>query len=282
MKSQNQFFLSFLTFLIAISILITQLVTLNKFKKTVKYDKNIAIDSFQMSERTRCIGSECFTFRDLTSSNTIDIVIPEIQLDYKVIDEIKFEANDVVIDVGAHIGMVSTYIGRKNPNVKIFAIEATPFNYNNLIYNLKLNDIKNVKATQIAISGKDNEELQLCFHPSNTGGSGACHVSNGIMSVKQKTITIDTFVKNNNIKKIKLLKIDCEGCEWSVFDKATPEMLQKIEYITGEVHMQYHVDNKIQNKNDIPEYRELMNKITKYVDKDKISFKVIDDSREIK
>ena len=50
----------------------------------------------------------------------------------------------------------------------------------------------------------------------------------------------------------------------------SPFYLKNIEYITGEIHLPYGNKDK-----DIPEYNKLMNKLTQYVDKDKVSFKVV-------
>ena len=125
-------------------------------------------DSFEMIERTRCLGRECFQFRDLKSSSTVDIVISEIPSDYEIINKIQFSKGDTIIDIGAHVGVVSAYIGRLNPNIKIYAIEAVPLNYQNLVYNLKINNINNVNPVLWSMKYFEVKESKVKGHPINT------------------------------------------------------------------------------------------------------------------
>ena len=237
-------------------------------------------DSFEMIERTRCLGRECFQFRDLKSSSTVDIVISEIPSDYEIINKIQFSKGDTIIDIGAHVGVVSAYIGRLNPNIKIYAIEAVPLNYQNLVYNLKINNINNVNPVANALYDQNNKEVNLCFTTSNSGGSGICSEV-GSMQMTQETVTLDTFVVRNKIQKIKLLKIDCEGCEFQVFKVIKPETLNKIEYVVGEVHINREIETQIQNKTDIPEYIQIIDKLKPHISVDKIFLKVVDKKRQI-
>ncbi len=43
-------------------------------------------------------------------------------------------------------------------------------------------------------------------------------------------------MKNNNIDKIKLLKIDCEGSEYEILNNVNRSILNKVEYLFGEFH----------------------------------------------
>ena len=103
----------------------------------------------------------------------------------------------------------------------------------------------------------------------------------GSMQMTQETVTLDTFVVRNKIQKIKLLKIDCEGCEFQVFKVIKPETLNKIEYVVGEVHINREIETQIQNKTDIPEYIQIIDKLKPHISVDKIFLKVVDKKRQI-
>ena len=56
-----------------------------------------------------------------------------------------------------------------------------------------------------------------------------------IQPTKIKTITLNKFIKENNIKNIDVLKIDTEGYEYKVLN-GTKEQLNKVKYIYFEHH----------------------------------------------
>ena len=78
-----------------------------------------------------------------------------------------------------------------------------------------------------------------------------------------KTISLDDIFKKFNIKKVKLLKIDCEGAEFDILYNSKQLQAGNIEYIVGEVHS---FDDKKNNKKSLLEYLE------KYIDKEKMSW----------
>ena len=225
MKVYKFYIIAFIVLILSTNILFLFLIRKN-VKQILSY--HTYDDPFEMIQRTRCFARECFSFQDLKSSSTVDIVMSEISSDYDIINKIKFSKGDVIIDIGAHVGVISTFIGRMNPETLIYSIEAVPLNYSNLVHNLKINNVLNVKPFANAIYDENDKEVNLCFTPSNSGGSGVCSDVKGAMQMTQGTITLDTFFEKNKIEKVKLLKIDCEGCEFHVFKIIKPETLKKI------------------------------------------------------
>jgi len=57
-------------------------------------------------------------------------------------------------------------------------------------------------------------------------------------------ITLSHFIKEENIKKINLLKIDCEGLEWNVLMGIQESDWKKIESIVMEIH---NIENRLKN-----------------------------------
>ena len=69
---------------------------------------------------------------------------------------IKKENILIFIDIGAHMGFYSMYIGQ-NPQVIIYAFEPIEDNYNQLSENIRINNKKNIKKYNIALSDKKNK-----------------------------------------------------------------------------------------------------------------------------
>ena len=50
------------------------------------------------------------------------------------------------------------------------------------------------------------------------------------------TTTIEDIFNLNDIRQCKLLKVDCEGSEYAIFENMNLKILEKIQYIFLEVH----------------------------------------------
>ena len=81
---------------------------------------------------------------DDAGSQAADWVARELQADRYRLRDANFDEGDIVIDVGAHIGLFSIYLAKRWPVLKVFAFEPFPTNYRNCEDNLHLNKVKNV------------------------------------------------------------------------------------------------------------------------------------------
>jgi tRNA A58 N-methylase Trm61 len=82
--------------------------------------------------------------------------------DYYLMRTAVFREGDTVVDVGAHSGVVSIYLAKKYPFIKVYAIEPDPVNHTLLKRNIELNNVTNVTAINNAVSG-DGETLEQLF-----------------------------------------------------------------------------------------------------------------------
>lgn len=178
------------------------------------------------------------------------IVIKEIGQDYDF-DSIPFQDGDFVIDIGAHIGLVTFYLDMKfkNLELRIKAFEPDPENYKYLEMNCR--ELGHVIPYQLAVTG-DGRSVIISPHPVNSGGSNIYGSEAGI---PVDSLTLEGIIGKD---KIKLLKIDCEGAEYEIIE-ANPEILKNVEYIRGEIH-------SVEGKNPT----DLLNLILKYIDEDHV------------
>ena len=111
----------------------------------------------------------------------------------------KINKKDTLIDIGANVGVYSLYAGKNN--IKTFSIEPFQKNYKSLKQNIRLNNLKNVKALNLAIS---NFKGKAFF---NDGGDARYGSSGGFVS-KEKILKKDKSIKvTTEDNLIKILKI---------------------------------------------------------------------------
>ncbi len=132
----------------------------------------------------------------------------------------KVKPEDVVIDAGANCGHLSVFfsklVGQKG---KIFAFEPDKFNIERIQTNMSLNEdlVDNIKIQDLLLW--DKNEL-IDFYEAGTVGSSAVWMPDTEHCVKKQAVTIDEWVKNNNIQKLDFIKMDIEGAEIEALDGA--------------------------------------------------------------
>jgi FkbM family methyltransferase len=174
--------------------------------------------------------------------------------DYKI-SEFNVENNDVIIDIGAHIGLFALFESQFCKNGKIYCFEPIIENYDILIKNIELNNIKNIIPFNQAVS-KENENTKIYL---NSDDSAHSVFSSGKNFVQVKSTTLKSIFDENNIDNCDLLKLDCEGAEYEIIDSIPEEYLLKINKLIIECHL-------------ITEKSKLYNNLLKKLEK--MSFKI--------
>ncbi len=182
------------------------------------------------------ILGETFVFEDHDGSIAMDHVVKDQLIDNYRLHEIKFNRGDIVVDLGANIGIFASCLGRKHPDITIYSIEAVPQTYKYLLQNLWRNNITNVVPVLLAVTGGRQEAVIWTRLNANTGGSSGVilDVEGGVF-YKVPGANLDTVFNMFRIEKCKLLKIDIEGMEYEVLYNFS--MLDRVEHMRAEFHM---------------------------------------------
>jgi len=179
---------------------------------------------------------------DHPTGNILSLVQKDVN-NTNLFNNIYFKADDIVIDIGAHVGIVSIYLAKAHPHIKIYALEPHPYNFNNLIKNIEINKVKNIIPIQLGVS-KDGRDLTLVdtvtWMSTAPSAFRRATINDGVVNIK--TITLDKFMKDYSIVHCKLLKMDCEGAEHEVLD-TNPDILDKTDYFLLEIHMMNPLKN---------------------------------------
>lgn len=169
--------------------------------------------------------------------NTEDFVVFEDVVDrneYRLPPQ--FEASDIIIDIGAHIGSFSYAAALRGPG-KIFAYEAHPVNHAIACKNLtRFGDLVSCQNLAVWQSDKPDETLynEDISTYTATGGVSVLWNNEGL---PVSTIGLDQVlseVSNGFKDRIRFLKIDCEGAEYPIL--FTSKHLDIVDEISGEYH----------------------------------------------
>ncbi len=146
-------------------------------------------------------------------------------------------ADDVVVDIGAHIGCFSVSRASQCPKGKVFAFEPHPESFNLLLRNLE--GFPNSKAFRLGV-GDRRGPAPLFVSTSNPAGNSLTRASGS--SVDIDLVTLREVFELCQVDHIDLLKVDCEGAEYLIFKECDLDLLGKIERIVMEIHDPEHFD----------------------------------------
>ena len=166
------------------------------------------------------------------------------------IENFNITKNDTVIDIGAHIGLFSLLASQFCKSGKIFSFEPIRENFDLLVENLELNQIKNISPFNKAVS-KSITNVDLFLHNDQSAHS---IISKSIKTISVQSTSLQSIFDENNITSCKLLKLDCEGAEYEIIDSLPTKYFERIKNIVIEYHLAdskpqlaKNLINKIQN-----------------------------------
>lgn len=159
-------------------------------------------------------------------------VVEVLCLGHYPLDDIDLRGKEVV-DVGAYVGDSTLYFLYKGAE-KVIAIELHPHAYEELLYNLEINGVKDkVIAINAALGGRRG----YCRIPTDLDIDVTIGFNYLDRSIKEgvdvEIITLEDVLRH--VKEPYLLKMDCEGCEYEVINYNF-NLLTKFKYIFLEYH----------------------------------------------
>jgi len=143
--------------------------------------------------------------------------------------------NDVVVDIGAHIGTFSLLAASKSPRGRVHAIEASQETFNYLRINTALNPALNVTPYRLALTDCDGA-VTLHHDWGNWGHSIMKPLSSRGETVPAMSLT--SFFERNGIDKVAFIKFNCEGAEFPILMTAPEEVLRRVQMML----ILYHLD----------------------------------------
>ena len=176
-------------------------------------------------------------FYDVPNNSTEWIIHEIFTQDTYQFEKMQFSPDtNIVIDIGANIGIFSTYLAKRFPQVKIYAFEPFPISFHFLCKNIKENQITNIIPVPLAITA-DRRRIYLYAAKDNLGGANSYVNTVNTVYAEVSSITLDDIFRMFDLASIRMLKIDCEGGEYEILPNSN--RLIDIDYLVGEFHYLY-------------------------------------------
>jgi FkbM family methyltransferase len=146
---------------------------------------------------------------------------------------------DTVIDVGANFGAftvaASQLVGESG---KVFCYEPDPFVFEQLRQNIGMNGCRNVTAVNEAVGGHDGHvnlfiDRKSAFSTLHREVDG--RVSSPANCTRVPMRSIGSVIAQAG-PSVTLLKVDCEGAEYDILERLTPDAAAMVSQVAMEVH----------------------------------------------
>ncbi len=165
---------------------------------------------------------------------------PFEQAVYHLAKEIGLSTGDAILDIGANIGSASIPACAEL-DCELIAVEASFQNFYILRENIEINSVK-ASAHHVAVTDVAKGIVPLFIRPGNQGANtlldrwSPSKVS--LAPEMVETVSLDQLLGDDDIQRIKLVKIDVEGAELDVLKGAK----RFLECNNAPILMEYRID----------------------------------------
>lgn len=187
------------------------------------------------------VDGKFFLFADEIGSNSLSEAVKRVQSNHYMHDSIVLRPADIVLDIGAHVGVFSICIAKAHPYVMLYAVEPDKNNFRNLRRNIKLNNVKNVVPIRAAIT-KHGHTAQIYTRPfCSSDVTLSRHVAadyGDIRSARVPSISLAELFDKHSITCCRMMKVSSEGCETETLSSLSrPQPC--IDYLCGDVSLKH-------------------------------------------
>lgn len=149
-----------------------------------------------------------------------------------------------VLDVGAHIGLVSLPLSTVVANEgTVYAFEPATANVAYLVEHLASNDIANVEVITDLVGDTNRDSVDFFESDADSGMNTIAEfgIQRGYTAIDKRQIMLDNFCKDRNLKP-QLIKIDAEGAEIGILKGAVETLRLHRPVIFLSVHPRHIIE----------------------------------------
>ena len=152
-----------------------------------------------------------------------------------------------IIDVGAHAGQFTKMFLNIQPNAHIHAFEPASYTRSILSCMKSLHRLNNVTIVPLGLGDKTSElTLNIPIKSSGSLGYGLSHIGEIKEDEKRLTyqetisiITLDDYIKDNNVERVDFIKADIEGWELRMLAGASKTLKKHKPVLFLEINDQF-------------------------------------------
>ena len=142
-----------------------------------------------------------------------------------------------IVDIGAGLGDFCIHAACGHPRRRVAAFEPFAESFHLLRENLHVNGIRNVQAFPLAVGARNGPmRLQTTTGIAVQHSTARAGFTGPSDSLRVDGITLEQALRTAGFERCDLLKVDCEGGEFDIFQAATGELLERIDRIVMEYH----------------------------------------------
>merc|ERR1712194_249985 len=168
------------------------------------------------------ISLHAFKFEGLV--HPVDYLADElVRTDEYGLRTLQLPHSAVVVDVGCALGLVSIAIARRFPSARIVCIESDAGRLRYIRWNIRRNNVANVEVYHALIG--DNETSGQYITGMSAGvldelgvDLHTCDLPDVLAAERDEpgVYYLTVFLAQLGVTFVDLLKVDCEGCEYSI------------------------------------------------------------------
>ena len=141
-----------------------------------------------------------------------------------------------IVDIGANVGYFSLYALYKFPKAKEFSFEPMPFCFHQLQQYAKEYRNMSLSVFNYAV-GKEDGTIDFYVKDEDQFSTDSSIIPDSNRKrIGVKTIKWHSLINLIKIKKVDILKLDCEGSEYPILYNLSAEEFSRIDAITIEAH----------------------------------------------
>jgi FkbM family methyltransferase len=164
----------------------------------------------------------------------------EIFIDECYVRGLKLDVPDrpTIIDIGANAGFFTLFAASRFPGARIFSFEPVDSNFKQLQRNRDLNEDHHIMIFPKAVFGHSGEvSLSLDLNDSfTTAATVLGKFSDQDNTIQVPCVTLPEIFEGHQLDRCELLKMDCEGSEFSILYNCPSDYLRRVIQLAIEVH----------------------------------------------
>jgi FkbM family methyltransferase len=213
-------------------------------RKRDEYLKKMRISPIDfIPERTYAMKSG---IKAIPRKGTKDFSMLFVAREQDIGSNLVMKENETFVDVGANVGSYTLSAAKeyKDKGVKIIAVEAHPDNYRALCRNIQINNFRNVKTINKAVTDHKGNVTLYEFHDGSRVDSGLYSLYDTAFLAEKNILhpggnllrlECDTLDNMLHDQRVDVMKIDIEGAEVMAL-KGACNTLKKLRKIVVEIH----------------------------------------------
>jgi FkbM family methyltransferase len=157
---------------------------------------------------------------------------------YYLQNGITLRPGSTIIDIGANIGTFAVLAGSiVGPTGRVIAFEPVYETFERLKRNVASNGLHNTECHRAAIDSREGTITLRVFEKSAYSSAYFDYKTDDDRpSETVSCLTLDQVFKDFQIERVNLLKVDCEGSEFGIFETLSTDSAARIDQIAMEVH----------------------------------------------